>query len=116
MAAQRLSALQKAVLRWLLAEDERLRGTMAASHADLVRAMAALRQHAPGAVTAADLNPVQRKAALVARLRALKAQGLSLQAIANQLNLEQVPTLSGTGHWQKGTVGNLLAEAAPVPR
>jgi excisionase family DNA binding protein len=57
------------------------------------------------------MDPQQRKAALVARLRELKAQGLSLQAIANQLNAEGEPTLTQKGTWQKGTVGNLLAQA-----
>jgi excisionase family DNA binding protein len=57
------------------------------------------------------IHPVQRKAALVARLHELKAQGLSLQAIANRLNSEAVPTLSGRGTWKKGTVDNLLGEA-----
>jgi hypothetical protein len=33
-----------------------------------------------------------------------------LQAIANQLNTEGVPTLSGKGRWQKGTIANLLKE------
>jgi hypothetical protein len=51
-----------------------------------------------------------RKAALVARLQAMRADGLSLRAIASQLNSERVPTLSGRGHWLAGTVGNLLAE------
>jgi DNA invertase Pin-like site-specific DNA recombinase len=50
------------------------------------------------------------KAALLQRLRAMQAEGLSLQAIANRLNNEQVPTLSGKGRWQKGTIGNLLAQ------
>jgi hypothetical protein len=36
--------------------------------------------------------------------------GLSLQAMANQLNAEGVPTLGGKGRWQKGTIGNLLAQ------
>jgi hypothetical protein len=56
------------------------------------------------------------KAAVLKRLRAMQAEGLSLQAMANQLNAEGVPTLSGKGQWQKGTIGNLLAqqeEAAP---
>jgi hypothetical protein len=35
---------------------------------------------------------------------------LAGKAIANQLNAEHVPTLSGKGRWQKGTVGNLLAQ------
>jgi len=50
----------------------------------------------------------QRKVALIARLRAMQAQGLTLQAMANQLNDEGVPTLSSKGRWQKGTIGNLL--------
>jgi hypothetical protein len=50
------------------------------------------------------------KAAVLQRLRAMHAEGLSLQAIADRLNNEGVPTLSGKGRWQKGTVSNLLKE------
>jgi Recombinase len=49
------------------------------------------------------------KAAVLKRLRALQAEGLSLQAMANRFNEEGIPTLSGKGHWQKGTIGKLLA-------
>jgi excisionase family DNA binding protein len=56
-------------------------------------------------------TPQARKAALLSRLRAMKSQGLSTQAIATQLNREGVPTLSGRGEWKKGTIANLLAEA-----
>jgi excisionase family DNA binding protein len=59
----------------------------------------------------ADPTPQQREAALVARVRALHAEGLSSQAIANRFNTDGVPTLSGRGQWQKGTVANLLAQA-----
>jgi Recombinase len=38
----------------------------------------------------------------------MQAEGFSLQAMANCLNNGGVPTLSGKGKWQKGTVGNLL--------
>jgi len=41
MAPARLSRLQHRILVWLLAENERTRGTMAASHEDLVRALVA---------------------------------------------------------------------------
>jgi hypothetical protein len=41
----------------------------------------------------------------------MQAEGLSLQKIADRLNNEGVPTFSGKGHWQKGTVGHLLASA-----
>jgi DNA-binding MarR family transcriptional regulator len=40
MAPARLSRLQRRILAWLVAEDQRTRGTMAASHQDLVRALA----------------------------------------------------------------------------
>jgi hypothetical protein len=59
----------------------------------------------------ADLRYEQRRPALVQRIRAMKAEGLSTQTIANRLNAEGVPTLSGRGAWQKGTVGNLLTQA-----
>jgi hypothetical protein len=39
-AAERLSQLQRHILSWLVAEDRRIRGIMAASHEDLVRALA----------------------------------------------------------------------------
>jgi DNA-binding MarR family transcriptional regulator len=41
-AAPRLSRLQRRILSWLVAEDQRLRGTMAAEHQALVQAMVAL--------------------------------------------------------------------------
>jgi predicted DNA-binding protein (UPF0251 family) len=53
------------------------------------------------------------KSALLGRLQAMKAEGLSLQTMANRLNNEGVPTLSGKGMWQKGTISNLLAQGAP---
>jgi hypothetical protein len=40
----------------------------------------------------------------------MQAEGLSLQAIPNRANHEGVPTRSGKGKWQKGTIGNLLAQ------
>lgn len=54
----------------------------------------------------------KQKVALLQRLRAMQAEGLSLQAIATRLNEDGVPTLSGTGRWQKGTVGKLLVQEA----
>jgi excisionase family DNA binding protein len=64
----------------------------------------------PPILSAAD-TPQARKAALVARLQALQAEGLSHQAIAKRLNDDGVPTISGRGQWQKGTISNLLAQA-----
>jgi Recombinase len=39
----------------------------------------------------------------------MRAEGLALQKIADQLNKDGVPALSGKGQWQKGTISNLLA-------
>jgi DNA-binding MarR family transcriptional regulator len=50
MAAPRLSRLQRRILAWLVADAQRTRGTMAASHADLVRALVA-RGHDTGNVS-----------------------------------------------------------------
>jgi excisionase family DNA binding protein len=47
------------------------------------------------------------KAQLLTRIRAMH-QSLSYQAIADRLNAEGIPTLSGKGRWQKGTISNLL--------
>ena len=41
IAAERLSRLQRGILTWLVAEDQRPCGTMAASHHDLVRVLMA---------------------------------------------------------------------------
>jgi hypothetical protein len=51
------------------------------------------------------------KAAVLTRLRAMQAEGLSLRTMANRLNAEGVPTLSGKGRWQQGTIGKLVAQA-----
>lgn len=51
MAHERLSRLQRRILAWLVAEDQRLRGTMAASYEDLVQALVA-RGHDKGNVSA----------------------------------------------------------------
>lgn len=56
-----------------------------------------------------------RRAALLARIQAMHAEGLSTQAIATGLNQEGVPTISGRGQWQRGTVANLLAQAEGTP-
>ena len=56
----------------------------------------------------------ETKAALLHRLQAMQAEGLSLQKIADRLNNEGVPTLSGKRRWQKGTIGNLLVQGNEI--
>jgi uncharacterized coiled-coil protein SlyX len=52
--------------------------------------------------------PALKKAAVLQRLRAMQAEGLGPQAIAERLNADGVPTLRGEGRWHRGTIGNLL--------
>jgi hypothetical protein len=56
------------------------------------------------------LSQQQRKAALLPRLLEMKAQGLSLQKIVDQLTREGIQTLTGDGQWHKRTIGKLLAK------
>jgi len=42
------------------------------------------------------------------RLREMRTQGMSLAQIAAEMQAERVPTLSGKGIGQKGTVAKLL--------
>jgi hypothetical protein len=74
------------------------------------RALRALAREQQGDHAGETLSYDARKAAILARLRAMKAEGLTLQAMTNQLNTEGVPTLTGKGRWQKGTIGNMLAQ------
>jgi hypothetical protein len=81
-----------------------------ALHALVRRALRALAQAEQGGHAGETLSYDARKAAILARLRAMKAEGLTLQAMTNQLNAEGIPTLTGKGRWQKGTIGNMLAQ------
>jgi Recombinase len=70
---------------------------------------------AHGLPPSSQLVMSEPKAALLSRLRTMQGEGLSLQKIADRLNSGGVPTLSGKGHWQKGTISNLLAQAQEAP-
>jgi hypothetical protein len=69
-------------------------------------------EHAAECHTSAGQPGIQGKAALVARLHEMRASGLSLSQIAGQLQAEGLPTLSGKGQWQKGTIDKLLHRQA----
>jgi hypothetical protein len=43
------------------------------------------------------------------RIQSMRAAGQSLRAIADALNREGVPTLSGSGKWDKGKLSKLLS-------
>jgi hypothetical protein len=63
--------------------------------------------------TPASASP--SKADLMIWLHTLRGAGMSLQDMANELNARGVPTLSGKGRWQKGTIGKLLSQAEEGP-
>jgi hypothetical protein len=83
------------------------------SFSDVVsRALAALQaQDTPGAAPRAGdaMSAEERKAAVLPRLRAMHAQGLTLQEMVDQLYAEGVRTPTGKARFQKGTLGNWLA-------
>jgi DNA-binding MarR family transcriptional regulator len=76
MAPERLSRLQRRILAWLLAEHQRLRGTMAASHQALVQALA----HDKGNVST-SLKGLERKGLVtIARTPGGQAEAVDLTA------------------------------------
>jgi DNA-binding MarR family transcriptional regulator len=80
MAELRLSRLQRRILAWLLAEDQRTRVTMAASHQDLVRAMA----HHRGNLST-SLQGLERKGFIrIHRTPGGKAEAVDLTAEGRQ--------------------------------
>ena len=44
----------------------------------------------------------------IARITEMSAAGLSLRKIADQLNTDGVPTFSGVGTWQSGTIAKIM--------
>jgi len=66
---------------------------------------------APAEMNSPAPTPATDKAAIVAMLQAMRDEGLSLREMAEQLQAENIPTLSGKGRWQKGTVDKLLHTA-----
>jgi hypothetical protein len=89
-----------------------------ALHTTIERALLALQAQGAESVTSNvtsiftgdTLHPAQYKAAMLARLRAMDEEGLSRQKMADRLNSEGAPTLTGRGRWHKGTIGDLLAQ------
>jgi DNA-binding MarR family transcriptional regulator len=80
MASKRLSVLQRRILAWLVAEDMRLRGTMSASHQDLVRALA----HHKGNLST-SLQGLERKGLVrLQRTPGGKAEAVDLTAEGRQ--------------------------------
>ena len=81
-------------------------------HAEISNTVLQEDGNATASDTSAQQPGIPDKAALVARLHRMRASGLSLSQIASQLQAEGLPTLSGKGQWQKGTVDKLLRSQA----
>jgi hypothetical protein len=91
--------------RWTPEDRRRVREVLTRE----LRALEAQDAQGPSPMAGDTPHPAQYKATMLARLRAMKAEGLSLQAMADRLNSEGVPSLRGS-RWQKGTIGNMLAQ------
>ena len=94
MVPERLSRLQRRILAWLVAEDVRLRGTMAADHPDLVRAMA----HDKGNVSTSLKGLAAKGLVTITRTPGGKAEAMDLTAAGRQV----VTRLTGRGDDARG--------------
>jgi DNA invertase Pin-like site-specific DNA recombinase/peptidoglycan hydrolase-like protein with peptidoglycan-binding domain len=65
---------------------------------------------------AANHASVRDDPELSARIRAMRAQGMSLQAISDVLNAEGVPTLRGGTHWRPSSVQAVTGYKRPPVR
>ena len=77
MASERLSRLQRRILTWLAAEEQRTRGTMTASHEDLVRALMA-RGHDKGNISTSLTGLAAKGLVTITRTPDGKAEAVAL--------------------------------------
>jgi DNA-binding MarR family transcriptional regulator len=101
MATQRLSRLQRRLLAWLAAEDQRTRGTMASSHVDLVRALA----HDKGNLSASLRNLEVKGLVTSTRTPGGKAEAGDLTAAGRH----RVAGLTASGEY-----GTTMAKSVPL--
>jgi DNA invertase Pin-like site-specific DNA recombinase/peptidoglycan hydrolase-like protein with peptidoglycan-binding domain len=59
---------------------------------------------------------VSHRPELLERIAAMRAANMTLQAIADQLNAERVPTLRGGTTWRPSSIQTALGYRRPVPR
>jgi hypothetical protein len=57
-------------------------------------------------------TPRTTPATTVAKIRRLRAQGLTLQAIADELNRLRVPTTRGGSKWRPSSVRSVLSRVS----
>jgi DNA-binding MarR family transcriptional regulator len=79
MAEPRLSRLQRRILAWIAAEDQRTHGTMAASHEDLAQALVA-RGHDPRNISTALTGLAAKGLVTITRAFGGRAEAVELTA------------------------------------
>jgi DNA invertase Pin-like site-specific DNA recombinase len=99
----------------------RLVANVFASVAEWERATVAARTKAGLAAVRAQGKPISRpsladRPELRARIAAMRASGLTLQAIADTLNSERVPTVRGGSRWRPSSVQNAAGWTRRKPR
>jgi len=67
-------------------------------------------ERSPEALRSRDMEPPQDP--VLAQIQRWQQEGMSLRAIAAQLNAEGVPTRSGQGKWYQSNLSRLLARTA----
>jgi DNA-binding MarR family transcriptional regulator len=85
MAGERLSRLQCRILAWLVAEEQHTRGTMSASHPDLVRTLVA-RGHDKGTLSASLRNLEVKGLVTITRTLGGKAEAVDLDRRGAELS------------------------------
>lgn len=95
---------QSLIHAWQEASAEERHAFIAIYHHELQTLLAAYE------TPAAAQTPREYKAHLLQQMIAWKSEGLTMEAIAHQLNEQQIQTFSGRGAWSKGTVAKLLAK------
>jgi peptidoglycan hydrolase-like protein with peptidoglycan-binding domain/DNA invertase Pin-like site-specific DNA recombinase len=73
-------------------------------------------RHAVTAVRSGGRPAVADREQLAERITAMRASGMTLQAIADQLDAEDVPTLRGGKMWRPSSVQTALGYRRPAPR
>jgi hypothetical protein len=84
---------------------------MTAPDLDLRREVSDLAERVAFLESLAGRTKNPERAQTVERIQRMRATGISCQTIADALNREGVPTLSGRGQWQPGTVQKLTQGA-----
>lgn len=98
-----ITATLPALVREVITEMTREHGPLSVS---ATRNSGVTDAEAPRRADAGHSTP--EKAAVLARLRQMRSEGKSLEKMARELNAEGIPTLSGEGRWQKGTLQKLV--------